>query len=129
MRGVKGLTYFLVFLPLPLATMSKGESNSMGVSSRNESLLILLANSSWKKIQDDECVEGQLRAPMDDVNTIAIKNGAADQFRYLNYAASGQNVISGYGATSEDFLRETSRKYDPPGLFHSPCAGGFKIFG
>lgn len=49
-------------------------------------------------------------------------------FKYLNYAASFQDPMTGYGSTIKERLQNISRKYDPKGFFQTNVPGGFKLF-
>ena len=46
---------------------------------------------------------------------------------YLNYAHSKQDPIAGYGDENIALLKETSKKYDPEGVFQNLRQSGFKI--
>lgn len=50
------------------------------------------------------------------------------RFKYLNYADRSQDPLGSYGAQSLEFLKRTSAKYDPSGVFQKRVPGGFKIF-
>lgn len=126
-RQVKGLTWCFIIQPLPLATMSKGGVNSLGLSNRQESLVIVLVTASWKRREDDELVEGTIRSVTAGVDRIAQERGTSDPFRYLNYAAVEQDVFGGYGEENREFLRGVSQAYDPDRLFQQACIGGFKL--
>ncbi|KAI9659174.1 MAG: hypothetical protein M1831_003756 [Alyxoria varia] len=128
LKHVKGLTSSIVFQPLPPAITSKSRDNILGISSRDKTLIIVLVNASWDKAEDDAVLESVTRSLIDEINAVALSRGVADRYRYLNYAASRQYVIAGYGEDNKRFLEETSRKYDPRGLFQTSCVGGFKIF-
>lgn len=61
---------------------------------------------------------------MDDT---AAKAGGLRRFKYLNYADPNQDVLGSYGEENLAFLRATSRKYDPHGVFQKKVPGGFKL--
>lgn len=63
-------------------------------------------------------VEAKLREP---------GNGGVSPYKYLNYAASWQNPISGYGAATVAEMRSTAKKYDPQGFFQKVVTGGYKL--
>lgn len=46
---------------------------------------------------------------------------------YLNYANYVQDPIAGYGKANIRKLKETSKKYDPKGVFQKLRQSGFKI--
>ena len=53
--------------------------------------------------------------------------GAYNTYLYLNYAASFQDPIAGYGNASVSMLQAVSKKYDPDQLFQKQVPGGFKL--
>lgn len=53
--------------------------------------------------------------------------GVFNKYKYLNYAASFQDPIGGYGNKSVAEMRRVSREYDPQGFFQMGVPGGFKL--
>jgi hypothetical protein len=62
-----------------------------------------------------------------DVAEIARSMGLLHEFQYINYADPSQDPIGSYGEDNVEFLSETSRKYDPKGVFQRQVPGGFKL--
>jgi hypothetical protein len=56
------------------------------------------------------------------------KMGLLSPYIYLNYAATWQDPLDGYGAAVKSELWEVSEKYDPEGVFQKQVPGGFKLF-
>jgi len=56
-------------------------------------------------------------------------NEAGKLHRYIfpNYAFWKDDVMKGYGERSLEKLKETSREYDPEGVFQKAVPGGFKL--
>ncbi|KAJ8129084.1 hypothetical protein O1611_g4550 [Lasiodiplodia mahajangana] len=54
--------------------------------------------------------------------------GTKVDYVYMNYASEDQDVIKSYGGENKKFLQETSKKYDPEGLFQKGVPGGWKLF-
>jgi hypothetical protein len=46
----------------------------------------------------------------------------------MNYAASWQDVLAGYGQESVEKMRLAAKKYDAKGMFQKQTKGGFKLF-
>ncbi|KAF7563384.1 hypothetical protein G7046_g712 [Stylonectria norvegica] len=63
----------------------------------------------------------------DSVNKYATKIGANKNWQYLNYALGDQTPIKLYGSESVRFLKATSQKYDPKGMFQKLRGSGFKL--
>jgi hypothetical protein len=63
------------------------------------------------------------------VDAQAAALGVAHPHLYLNYAAPWQRPIAGYSDEAVRFLRATSEKYDPDGVFqrHVPPGAGSKL--
>lgn len=59
--------------------------------------------------------------------TAAAKAGLSNEFVYLNYAAPGQDPLSGAGAANKANLRSVSKKYDPDQIFQKAVPGAFKL--
>lgn len=92
-RNIQGLTWCLIIQLLPLATMSKGGPNILGLSTREESLVIVPVTASWKRREEDEQIEGVVRSITAGVDNIAQARGTSHRFRYLNYAGVEQDVF------------------------------------
>ncbi|KAL9050649.1 MAG: hypothetical protein Q9162_006508 [Coniocarpon cinnabarinum] len=127
-RYVKGITYNFVFQVLRHETIAKGTANSLGLSDRKESLIIVLMTLSWKLQKDDVLVESTSRKVIDDINELAESRNTSDPWRYLNYCATGQKPLDSYGEETKQFLQSVSRRYDPERFFQTANAGGFKLF-
>ncbi|ERF72803.1 hypothetical protein EPUS_04238 [Endocarpon pusillum Z07020] len=63
----------------------------------------------------------------DAVNKYANSIGANKNWLYLNYALGDQDPIAGYGAEVVEFLKATSHKYAPKGVFQKLRGSGFKL--
>lgn len=63
----------------------------------------------------------------DAVNEYASSISANKNWAYLNYALGDQDPIGGYGAKVVEFLKATSHKYDPEGVFQKLRGSGFKL--
>ncbi|KAL8822082.1 MAG: hypothetical protein Q9191_007176 [Dirinaria sp. TL-2023a] len=127
MRRVKGMTWTLTLQPLLPGMIKKGQSDSLGLGTRTQPLVIVLFTVVWKNTADDQLVDQTTRSIIRDIDQYAASRGTADIYRYLNDCASWQNPFDGYGTENKRFLQEISRTYDPNGLFQRACVGGFKL--
>jgi hypothetical protein len=126
---VKGGIWSLIFQPLSAAVTLKGDPNVLGLETRhpNDTLIIVLVSVSWLDAKDDELVHRVSREIIAEGEDVARANGMDDPYLYLNYAASEQDPIGGYGAANKKFLGDVSREYDPEGFFQRAKQGGFKL--
>ncbi|PSN74047.1 FAD-binding domain-containing protein [Corynespora cassiicola Philippines] len=127
---VVGLIFVLTFQPLPHAFYSKSEDtggNVLGLDRFDEDLVNVLITVSWQLPLDDARVEARIKRLEGDIVALERERGVHNEFVYLNYAAKWQDPISSYGATSVDFMKAVSKKYDPHGVFQTGVPGGFKL--
>jgi hypothetical protein len=129
--SVPNIAYSLSFQPMPTAITSKAASrggNSLGLSASDGNLFNLLLTVSWDSTADDARIEQHARDLFQQSEDEAKKLGLYNEYLYLNYAASWQDPISGYGAANKAKLQAVSKKYDPKGVFQNQVPGGFKLF-
>ena len=131
LRNVSGLQWSLALQPQP-AIISKASTkaggNSLGLDKSDGDLFNVLLTTTWVDNKDDPLVESQTRRMFEQFQAEAERLGVTNPYVYLNYAASWQDPIRGYGDVNKAFLQEVSRKYDPHGLFQKAVPGGFKLF-
>ncbi|USW55682.1 Putative FAD-binding domain, PCMH-type, FAD-binding, type PCMH, subdomain 2 [Septoria linicola] len=130
-KPVKRSMWSLVFQPLSAAVTRKGSPNVLGMETRyaNDTLIIVLLCVSWREAKDDEIVHRVSRDVIRLGSEYAEERGTSDPYVYLNYAASGQDVFSGYGFKNEKLMQDVRLAYDPTGLFQQAKQGGFKLAG
>lgn len=126
-RRVQGLIWTLTVQPLLPTMMSRGQPNSLGLDSRDESLIVVIFSATWKKATDDKLINQTARAATEEIDAYAMSKGTADPFRYLNDCAGWQAPFDGAGADNKRFLQKMSKTHDPEGLFQRACVGGFKL--
>ncbi|TVY62856.1 Bifunctional solanapyrone synthase [Lachnellula suecica] len=102
--------------------------NSLGLQSPTPPLVLCLLAFTWESAGDDAAVEALGKSLNAWIVDQAKIGGLWNQWVYLNYAASWQNPIGGYGAVNKVKLQAASRKYDPTGVFQKRVPGGFKLF-
>jgi hypothetical protein len=92
--------------------------------------LVLMLLSVYSPHQSDYAVLQQSSKEfVDNVEALLKKpgNGGVSPYKYLNYAASFQDPISGYGDKTVKELKATAKKYDPQGFFQNVVKGGYKL--
>lgn len=128
---VPDLAYAISFQPMPTAITSKAKSrggSSLGLDDSDGNLFNLLLGVSWDASADDARIERQSKELFEKAEVEAKKLGLYNKYVYLNYAASWQDPISGYGTANKARLQTVSKKYDPRGVFQKQVPGGFKLF-
>ena len=129
--GVQGLYYGLNFQALPTGLLQASEAqggNSLGLKSEDGPLTIVQLLVHWESANDDNTTIPAGRRFIKLVDAVAHGQGQASNFRFMNYAYKGQDVIEGYGYEVVEKLKIASKKYDPEGFFQTSVPGGFKLF-
>ena len=129
--NVSGILWTLSLQPLPPAIIEKAEArggNSLGLDPTGPPLVLCLLSVSWSDASDDNIVVRTGKQLFKDIKTVAVSRGLFNKFEYLNYAASYQDPIAGFGQASKANLQAVSRKFDPTGFFQTTVPGGFKLF-
>ncbi|KAK4546444.1 hypothetical protein LTR36_002121 [Oleoguttula mirabilis] len=129
--NVANLAYSLSFQPEPTIITSKAATlggNSLGLGESDGNLFNLLLTVSWDTQADDALINTQAKSLFAQAETAAKQLGVYNEYLYLNYAASWQDPISGYGSVVKARLQAVSKKYDPTGIFQTQVPGGFKLF-
>ncbi|MCJ1313343.1 hypothetical protein MMC25_007020 [Agyrium rufum] len=128
---VTGIGWALSLEPIPPAIFDKTAAlggNSLGINPKDKPLMVALVSASWTLSTDDAIVTTTAKKLFAAIDAAAAKLGDANSFRYLNYAATGQDPIGGYGAASKANLQKVGKKYDSKGVFQKQVPGGFKLF-
>ncbi len=128
---VSGILWTLSLQPLPPTVIAKAKAqggNSLGLDPSEGALVLCLLSASWSEASDDDIVEGAGKKLFDDIKQAAVSRGLFNKFEYLNYAASFQDPIAGFGPEIKKRLQAVSQKYDPTGFFQTTVPGGFKLF-
>ncbi|KAK8122598.1 hypothetical protein PG984_011268 [Apiospora sp. TS-2023a] len=131
LRNVSGLQWTLAIQPQPsimFKASAEAGGNSLGLSESNGNLFNVLLTTTWADEKDDPLMESQTRHMFELFEAEAERLGVTNPYVYLNYAASWQDPIGGYGEGNKAFLQDVSRKYDPQGVFQKNAPGGFKLF-
>lgn len=126
--AIKDVSWTLVLQPLLPAWARKGQSTPLGLDeSPDETLVIVQFTVNWALSADDGIVEEITRTAIEQIDAFATRSQTNHRYRYLNYCGSWQKPFHSYGEHNLEFLRRTSREYDPDGLFQRGCPGGFKL--
>ena len=125
--NAKGMSWTLTMQPLLSAWLRKGDANPLGLEDCTEALVLVSFTVNWHERRDDEFVNQTTRKAVEQIDAFAAVHDTGHRFRYVNYCAKWQKPFESYGEKNLRFLHETSRKYDPEGLFQWGCVGGFKL--
>ncbi|KAM3089404.1 hypothetical protein ACMFMG_001003 [Clarireedia jacksonii] len=82
---------------------------------------------SVEGVSDDEYMNETAKEFIEDIDRLSSNAGLFNPYKYVNYAASYQDPISGRGYEIKAKLQAVSNKYDPGGFFQINAPGGFKI--
>jgi hypothetical protein len=122
------VTAALSFEPLPTAVTTKNNgTNSLGLGAEDGNLILLQINFSWTSVADDARVNEGSRKLVEQIDRTAKLSGLFNEWKYLNYAASFQQVFKGYGSGNVAGLNRVSKEYDPRRVFQKDIPGGFKL--
>lgn len=123
---VPNVTWAISFQPEPPIITHKSCANSLNLCTAPP-LVNLLLSAYWDIPASDALIEAQAKMFISAVKARSVEMGLASPYIYLNYAASWEDPIAGYGETVKQKLQEVSRKFDPEGVFQRQCPGGFKL--
>jgi hypothetical protein len=127
---VLGAIFTMTFQPLPHVLYSKSAAtggNVLGLERFKDDFVNILWTVSWQLPTDGARAESMLQTLLEAIIELAKERGLYSEFVYLNYAASWQDPIQGYGNANVEFMRSVSRRYDPNGLFQKAVPGGWKL--
>ena len=125
------MTSSLLFMPIPPIISSKSApngGNSLGLSPSDSTLIICLVSLSWTKPADSTLLTTTADALFAEIDKVAKANGLFVPFKYLDYAASNQDSIRGYGSDVVKSLQRVSGRFDPKRFFQNAVPGGFNFF-
>ena len=102
--------------------------NMLGLDPSEGPLVLCLLIFTWDDAGHDPEITERGNSLNEWIIEQAKVEGLWNDWLHLNYAASWQDPIRGYGAANLEKLKAASRKYDPTGLFQTGVPGGFKLF-
>ncbi|KAF2649454.1 FAD-binding domain-containing protein [Lophiostoma macrostomum CBS 122681] len=125
------IAWGFTFEPLPTvftAHYKDNGGNPLGVTDEQGNMMVLLLSPVWNNTASDTLVVERAESLLAAADQAAKELGLLKRFRYLNYAAPGQEPLRSYGKKNFAALTEVSRKYDPNGVFQKLVPGGFKLW-
>ncbi|KAK9423444.1 putative FAD binding domain-containing protein [Seiridium unicorne] len=125
--SIPNITSVLTFQSIPPPPAADASPNSLPFkpeSTPQDNVVLLLLNFYWSDVADSAFIQDQMQFLTTSVQSLV---GSDIEFKYLNYAASWQDPLAGYGKASVQELRETAQLYDPNGFFQKVIRGGFKL--
>lgn len=99
----------------------------MGLDPNEGALVLCLVTATWSDSEDDARINQLGRKLVEDVDVASKEMGVFHPFKYMNYAATWQDPITGYGQRNKEKLLEASERYDLWGVFQKAVPGGFKL--
>ena len=125
-RAIPGIVWAVGMDPLPPQLYARhAATNVLGLDNRHDKALIIInLNIMWSNAADDDAVDQAIR---ELVAAIRRHVDMLDPFLYINYAASWQQPIEGYGKASVERLLKVQNLYDPRRVFTNLVPGGFKM--
>ncbi|KAL8952511.1 MAG: hypothetical protein Q9222_001579 [Ikaeria aurantiellina] len=123
-----GLVYSLSYQPLPTAITTKASgTNSLGLDASDGNLVLTLLGAQWTLASDDAAITAAANQWLAAAKAAAAKAGLSNEYVYLNYAAPGQDPVTGYGAANKAGLRRVSARFDRDQIFQRAVPGAFKL--
>ncbi|KAJ0108397.1 hypothetical protein J7T55_005374 [Diaporthe amygdali] len=119
-----------IFQPLPKLYGEKSAEaggNMLGLEKQKDDAVLLLALVSVPTAEQRAIAYPKVKAWVDEVQKFATSIDGAEDWLYLNYANSSQDVLASYGAENVEFMKKVAAKYDPEQVFQKLCPGGFKV--
>ena len=103
--------------------------NPLGLDPEKGPLILALVSVSWSDSADDDRIQKFSAAVMDRSVAAAKAKGKHNDYMYMNYGSSYQDIVAGYGSANKARLIAISKKYDPSGVFELLQPGYFKLTG
>jgi hypothetical protein len=94
----------MVIQPFPLS-VTNPSINSLGLSPRQEPLVLFLLSYNWAQKSDDGVANAAAKKLITDIDNFTQEIGNGGNLNYLNYAASWQDPIASYGDENMKLLR------------------------
>jgi hypothetical protein len=105
----------------------KSTSHITPMSIPDNKLLGLAIATEWTENAEDELARKQIRELISTIESTARKGGHLLDFQFMNDASYIQSPLKSYGSEMLEFLKTTSQKYDPQGIFQEKQNGGFLL--
>ncbi|KAF2274908.1 FAD-binding domain-containing protein [Westerdykella ornata] len=112
--------------PPPGATKSKN-SFPFTEASETHNLVLMLTSLYSPEESDYATIHEEAQVFINLVENIVEKSEGGTSWKYLYYAASWQDPLSGYGQEMITQLKAVASLYDPESFFQNVVKGGFKV--
>ncbi|KJZ68455.1 hypothetical protein HIM_12157 [Hirsutella minnesotensis 3608] len=119
------VTFFPIVPSLIAASKARG-GNVMGLEAPPEGLVMTVGSLSFTAAEYG-VMSGLADGLLSGIIEAAKRNHVHHPYIDLNHAKGSQKPFLGYGAGNYAFLKSTSQKYDPRGVFQALMPGGFKL--
>ena len=130
LKSADGFMFSLGFFPLTKALLQNSKlagGNAMSIDPADGPLLIVLINPTWNLAEDDERIHKAVEDLLVTFRELASAKGLLHRYVFTNYAYQREDLFKGYGEDGLKRLKETSKKFDPDGIFQTAVPGGFKL--
>ncbi|OTB20074.1 hypothetical protein K445DRAFT_18613 [Daldinia sp. EC12] len=130
LKHIIGFSFTLGFMPLTksmLKNSAEAGGNAMAIPPSDGPLFLAVVDTVWPKPKYDNLVFEEIENLMAACRRLVGGKGHLHRFIHASYAHHEDDVIAGYGRESVSRLRETSKRYDPEGVFQKGTPGGFKL--
>ncbi|RYP93289.1 hypothetical protein DL770_000578 [Monosporascus sp. CRB-9-2] len=130
LKDAAGFIFSFGFHPLTKALLENSEKaggNAKSIPPSDGPLFVVLINPIWTLPEDDNRIFTAVNNLLAELRALASEKGLLHRYIFPNYAYQKDDIIAGYGEGSVSKLRETSKKYDPEGMFQKGVPGGSKL--
>lgn len=107
--------------------MSRDGGNPLGLDVSKGPLYLMHIACWWQDAADDAAIYETVSKILSRINAEAKAMGVGNDYVYMNYASTFQNVIQSYGPDNAAKLKSVGRLYDPTGVFQRLQPGHFKL--
>lgn len=111
-----------------IAGAGRNGGNVTGLA-RTQPFILYCAEPRWIHARDDMRVNAAINRAFKRMSVESKRLGTGHDYLYSNYSSQYQDALSSYGASSNEFLRKVSRKYDSDAVFQTLRSGGFDFSG
>ncbi|KAI1306687.1 hypothetical protein F5Y03DRAFT_394527 [Xylaria venustula] len=129
-KDADGFIFSFGFHPLTKALLENSEKaggNAAAIPPSDGPLFVLLINPIWTLPDDDQRIFRAVGELVTDLRGLARERGLLHRYIFTNYGFADDDVLSGYGKESITKLIDTSKRFDPLGVFQKGVPGGFKL--
>ncbi|KAH6690599.1 hypothetical protein F5X68DRAFT_203314 [Plectosphaerella plurivora] len=107
--------------------MSANGGNPLGIKPSDGPLYLIHVACWWEDAANDEAIYKTISKILTRINNEAKAIGVKNDYVYMNYASTFQNVIEAYGSANAAKLKSIAKLYDLTGVFQKLQPGHFKL--